>query len=305
MDNILDMFLSTSFWFSVIRVTTPILFPAIAALITDKAGIMNISMEGTMLISALGGVLVSAWSGSAWIGLLGAMGVGLLVSGILAFFTLEMETDVILGGTAINLFASGGTVFILYLATGDKGSSISLQSQSLPAVNIPFVQDIPVLGEILSGHNVLTYLAILLVFAVYYLINKTPLGLQMRSVGENYKAAQSVGISVKKIQYISLLLSGAIASLGGAYMSMAYLSNFTTNMTAGRGWIALAAEAMGHGNVIATALTALLFGFADAMANRLQMFNLPAELVSIIPYVTTLVGLILYASREKRKRNRK
>lgn len=301
MDNILEMLLRPSFWFSVIRVTTPILFPSIAALITDKAGIMNISMEGTMLFSALAGVLVSAWAGSAWAGLIGAVCAGLLLSFILAYFTLEFKTDVILGGIAINLFADGGSIFFLYMLTGDKGTSVSLQSKVLPNIDIPLIRNIPVLGEIISGHNVLTYIAILTVLAIYFMLNKTPLGLRIKSVGENYHAAQSVGVSVKKVQYISLLLSGLIASLGGAYMSMAYLPNFSRNMTSGRGWIALAAEAMGHGNVIATSLTALLFGFADALSNGLRMFNLPAELVGIIPYVTTVIGLILYAVRTKRK----
>ena len=124
-----------------------------------------------------------------------------------------------------------------------------------------------------------------------------PLGLRICSVGENHEAAQSVGVSVKKIQYTAVLLSGLIASMGGAYMSMAYLPNFSRNMTSGRGWIALAAEAMGQGNVITTALTSLLFGFADALSNALQMFNLPAELVGIIPYVATVIGLVLYAIR--------
>ena len=301
MNNILELLLRPSFWFSVLRVTTPILFPSIAVLITDKAGIVNISMEGTMLFSALMGVVVSAWTQSAWLGLLGAMLAGMLLSLVLAGFTLEMKSDVILGGVAINLFADGGSVFLLYLLTKDKGTSVSLASKVLPGIDIPLLRDIPVLGQILSGHNVLTYLGILMVFAVYYLINKTPLGLRIQAVGENYKAAQSVGVSVKQIQYISLLLSGLIASFGGAYMSMAYLPNFSRNMTSGRGWIALAAEAMGRGNVAATSLTALLFGFADALANGLQMFNLPAELIGVIPYAATVIVLILHAARMKRK----
>ncbi len=301
MNNILELLLRPSFWFSVLRVTTPILFPSIAVLITDKAGIVNISMEGTMLFSALMGVVVSAWTQSAWLGLLGAMLAGMLLSLVLAGFTLEMKSDVILGGVAINLFADGGSVFLLYLLTKDKGTSVSLASKVLPSIDIPLLRDIPVLGQILSGHNVLTYLGILMVFAVYYLINKTPLGLRIQAVGENYKAAQSVGVSVKQIQYISLLLSGLIASFGGAYMSMAYLPNFSRNMTSGRGWIALAAEAMGRGNVAATSLTALLFGFADALANGLQMFNLPAELIGVIPYAATVIVLILHAARMKRK----
>lgn len=302
MNSILELLLRPSFWFSVLRVTTPILFPSIAVLITDKAGIVNISMEGTMLFSALMGVIVSAWTQSAWLGLVGAMLAGMLLSLVLAAFTLEMKSDVILGGVAINLFADGGSVFLLYLLTKDKGTSVSLASKVLPAVDIPILRDIPVLGQILSGHNVLTYLGIWMVLAVYYLINKTPLGLRIKAVGENSKAAQSVGVNVKRTQYISLLLSGLIASFGGAYMSMAYLPNFSRNMTSGRGWIALAAEAMGRGNVVATSLTALLFGFADAVANGLQMFNLPAELIGVIPYAATVIVLILHAVRMKRKR---
>lgn len=301
MDSIMEMLMRPSFWFSVIRVTTPILFPAIAVLITDKAGIVNISMEGTMLFSALAGVLVSAWTQSAGIGLLGAVAAGMLLGLVLACFTLEFKSDVTLGGIAINLFADGGSIFLLYLLTKDKGTSVSLPSKVLPNIDIPLIQDIPVLGEILSGHNILTYLGLFMVFGVYYLINKTPLGLRLQAVGENSKAAQSVGISVKRMQYISLLLSGFIASFGGAYMSMAYLPNFSRNMTSGRGWIALAAEAMGHGNVAATSFTALLFGFADALANGLQMFNLPSELIGTIPYVTTVIVLVLYAMRMKRK----
>ena len=298
MDNILGIFINTDFWFSVLRVTTPVLFAALAALISDRAGIVNIGLEGTMLFSALIGVLVSAYTQSAWIGLIGATLGGMLLATILAFFTLEFKTDVILGGIAINLFADGGTVFILYLFTHDKGTSVSLASKVLPNINIPIIENIPVLGKIISGQNVLTYLAIVAVGVIYFVLNKTPLGLRIRAVGENSKAAQSVGISVKKVQYTALILSGFLASFGGAYMSMAYLSNFSRNMTSGRGWIALAAEAMGRGTTIGTALTSLLFGTADALGNTMQMFNIPAELIATIPYVATVIGLFAYAVKD-------
>jgi simple sugar transport system permease protein len=137
------------------------------------------------------------------------------------------------------------------------------------------------------------------------MLKRTPLGLKIRAVGENTGAAESVGVSSKKIQYFSLALSGAIASLGGAYMSMAYLPNFSRNMTSGRGWIALAAEAMGQGSVVATSIASLVFGFADALANALQMFSLPAELVGTIPYVATVIGLVLYSARLKRSSRRR
>jgi general nucleoside transport system permease protein len=300
MNSFLDVILTTDFAFSVLRVTTPILFAALGALISSRAGIINIGMEGSMLVAALTGVVVSAYTGSAWIGLLGAVLSGILLSAILAYFTLKIKTDIILGGIAINMFASGGTIFILYLLSGDKGASTSLASKSLPSIHIPILKDIPVLGDILSGHNVLTYISILSVFIVFYLLKRTPLGLRIRSVGENPHAAQSVGVSVYKVQYTSLLLSGLFAGLGGAYMSMGYLSMFTRDMIAGRGWIAIAAEAMGRGSTIGTTATAFLFGTADALSNAFQVLKIPAELIFTIPYVATVIGLLVFSIRETR-----
>ncbi|AIQ54819.1 MULTISPECIES: ABC transporter permease [Paenibacillus] len=305
MNSLLNVILTTDFAFSLLRVTTPILFAALGALISNRAGIINIGMEGIMLVSALAGVIVSAYTQSAWVGLLGAVLSGTLIAGVLAFFTLKFKTHIILGGVAINMFASGGTVFILYLLSGDKGSSTSLASKVLPSVQLPLIQDIPVLGPILSGHHILTYISILAVVVVYYLLNRTPLGLRIRSVGENPHAAQSVGVSVVRIQYTALLLSGFFASLGGAYMSMGYLSLFTRDMIAGRGWIAIAAESMGRSTTIGTALTSLLFGAADALSNALQVLKIPAELIATLPYVATVIGLVIYAVSETRKKNKK
>jgi general nucleoside transport system permease protein len=300
MHSFFDIVLTTDFAFSVLRVTTPILFAVLGALISSRAGIINIGMEGIMLVSALTGVVVSAVTASAFIGLLAAVLGGVLISGILAYFTLKIKTHIILGGIAINMFASGGTIFFLYLISGDKGASTSLQSKTLPSLDIPILQDIPILGPILSGHNVLTYVSILSVIVVYYLLNRTPLGLQIRSVGENPHAAQSVGVSVIKIQYIALLLSGMFAGMGGAYMSMGYLSMFTRDMIAGRGWIAIAAEAMGRGSTLGTSLTAFLFGTADALSNAFQVLKIPSELIYTIPYIATVIGLLVFSINETR-----
>lgn len=305
MDSFWSVLFSTDFAFSVLRVTTPILFAALGALISNKAGIVNIGMEGTMLVGALAGVIVSAYTGSAWLGLLGAVMSGITLSAILAYFTLKIKTHIILGGIAINMFASGGTVFILYLISGDKGTSTSLQSKVLPNLHIPLVQDIPVLGPILSGHHILTYLSLVAVAGVYYMLKKTPIGLQIRSVGENPQAAQSVGISVARIQCIALLMSGFFASLGGAFMSMGYLSLFTRDMTAGRGWIAIAAEALGGGSTIGTFIASLVFGATNAMANALQILDIPSELISTFPYAATVVGLLVYAIVETKRKKRK
>jgi len=193
----------------------------------------------------------------------------------------------------------------LRLAAPDKGASTSLKSAVLPSLHIPLLQDIPVLGPILSGHNVLTYVSLVCVAGLYYLLAKTPLGLQIRSVGENPHAAQSVGVRVNRVQFVSLLISGFFAALGGAYMSMGYLSLFTRDMTAGRGWIGLAAEAVGRSTTLGTFLSSMLFGAADALANALQVLKIPAELVGTTPYVTTVICLVVYAITEAKVKKRK
>jgi simple sugar transport system permease protein len=302
MDALLNIIFSSDFVFSIIRVTTPILLAALGALISDRAGIVNIGLEGIMLMSALSGVLCSAFSGNAFIGLIGALAMGLLLSLILAYFTLEMKSDVILGGIALNLFASGGSVFFLYLFTGDKGTSASLPSKVLPEINIPIIKDIPFIGDIISGHNLVTYLAIISTILVYFMLNRTSLGRKIRAVGENHQAAESVGINVKRIRYLALSISGLFAGLGGAFLSMGYVSWFSRNMSAGRGWIALAAEAMGRGTTIGTALTSILFGTANALSNALQVMNVPSEIVGTIPYVTTVIGLAIYSIKETNKK---
>jgi len=301
MSNFFNIIFSVDFGYAVLRVTTPILFASMGALISDKAGVINIALEGMMLIAALTGVIVSALVQSAGLGLLAAVFMGALVGMMLAYFALNLKTDVILAAIAINLMAIGGTIFILFVVAGDKGISSSLPSLVLPKVTIPLIEQIPVLGPILSGHNILTYLAFLSVWLMYIFIYKTPLGLRIRAVGENPHAADSVGISVRKIQYIALTMSGALAGFGGAYMSMGYVSWFSKNMTAGRGFIALAAEAMGGGTPQGAMLTSLLFGFFDALSNSLQSLRIPAEFVQMIPYLATVIGLVIYAANKTRQ----
>ena len=271
-----------------------------AALITDRAGVMNIGLEGIMLCSALAGVVGSAFTQSAALGLVFAIVTGITIGLIMAFFSLNLKTDIILTGIAVNLFASGGTVFILYAICKDKGMSTSLNSLTMPNINIPILENIPVLGDALSGHNLLTYLAFIFVFLVYLLMNKTPLGLHIRVVGENANAAESVGIPVRRVQYTALILSGFLASLGGAYMSMGYMDKFARDMTAGRGFIALAAEALGRGTPIGVLVSSMIFGTADAVANNLQILHIPAQFIQMIPYMITVAGLVLYSASKRR-----
>ena len=304
MENILRIICSTEFFYSIFRVTTPILLAALGAMITSRAGVVNIGLEGIMLFSALAGVVTSAWTQSAAVGLLAAILVGVLISALMAYVMLVLRSDITLTGFAVNALGSGCTVFLLYVICNDKGISSSLASKVLPKVNLPLIQDIPFVGKVLSGHNIMTYVAFLLIIVIYWLVNKTPLGLRIRAVGENPHAAESVGIKVTRIQLIAMLISGVLAGMAGAYMSMGYVSWFARDMMAGRGFIALAAQQLGQGTVVGSMLASLAFGAADSLANNLQALRLPSEFVQSIPYVVTIVGLVIYSASKKRREQR-
>ena len=304
MENILRIICSTEFLYSIFRVTTPILLAALGAMITSRAGVVNIGLEGIMLFSALAGVVTSAWTQSAAVGLLAAILVGVLISALMAYVMLVLRSDITLTGFAVNALGSGCTVFLLYVICNDKGISSSLASKVLPKVDLPLIQDIPFVGKVLSGHNIMTYVAFLLVIVVYWLVNKTPLGLRIRAVGENPHAAESVGIKVTRIQLIAMLISGVLAGMAGAYMSMGYVSWFARDMMAGRGFIALAAQQLGQGTVVGSMLASLAFGAADSLANNLQALRLPSEFVQSIPYAVTIVGLVIYSASKKRREQR-
>ena len=200
MSEILHTIFTPHFLFTVLRLTTPLIFAAMSALVARAAGIRNITIEGTMLMTALTGVLVSAYTENLLLAVACALFVGVLMGFLLAYFHLKLDTDILLSGIAINMVANGGTVFLLYVFAGDKGSSERLTSQMLPTVELPLLKDIPVLGEILSGHNVLTYVAFISVLVVWFLIFKTRIGLRIRAVGEYPEAIESVGKSSTRIK---------------------------------------------------------------------------------------------------------
>ena len=220
LQDIINTLSLPEFYFAVFRSATPVLLTTLGAMIASRSGTNNIALEGTMLISAFVGVVVSAFSQSAWIGFLGAVLAGFIVSNILAYFILKLNSNAVISGIALNTFASGGTIFVLYLITGEKGASTSLESLKLPSLTIPVVKDIPVIGAVLSGHHVLTYTALVLVAVVWYMFKYTRLGMHIRAVGESPDAAESVGIPVKRIKYIALCLSGILTGMAGAFLSM-------------------------------------------------------------------------------------
>jgi ABC-type uncharacterized transport system permease subunit len=305
MSPMLRSIFSTEFGYAIFRVMTPLLFPALGVAISELAGSINIAMEGTMLVCAFVGVIVSALTGSLLLALVCGVAAGVAMGAILGYFHLRLKADNILAAIALNMFASGITIFFLFILTGDKGISSNVTSLVFPQVNIPLIRSIPVLGSILSGHNVMTYGAALAVLFYFILVFKTPLGLRIRAVGQNPDAAESVGINVSRTRMHALMLSGFFGSLGGLYLSMGYVSWFARDMTAGRGWIAIAASTLGGHMPLGTFLASLLFGAVNALAIYLAPLQVPSEFIQMIPYVATVIALTIYSAQAGRKRSRK
>lgn len=304
MEQLWNIIFTTSFAYSILRVSTPIILAGMAAIVSERAGVVNIAIEGMMLTSALTGVIISAYAESWQLGLLSGVLVSMLMSLILAYFILKLKANTIMCGLAINTMAKGGTVFVLYLLTGNKGASTALRSMSVPQIHLPIIKDIPILGEILSGQNLLTYFAVIMVALLHVFIFRTRMGTRISAVGENASAVESVGISVNKTRYFALVMSGFFSGVAGIFLSMGYMNGFTANMTSGRGFIALAANSMGQNTPWGTLLAALIFGAADSAANSLQVLKVPTQFIQMIPYATTILGITLYsimrANKEKK-----
>lgn len=299
----MDFIMSPNFWFAVLRATTPVLFATLCANIVSKCGMVNLAIEGTMLICAFTGTVVSAYSQSLLIGCLAGVAAGIITSWILGYFSIKMKANMVVSGVAINLAANGGTIFMLATLTGDKAVSTSLNSLSFPNINIPIIENIPVIGEIFSGHNALTYLAWISVIVLYILIFKTELGIKIRAVGENEIAAKSVGINTTRTKFISLAIGGVFAAFGGMYLSMGYLSVFTAGMVSGRGYLALATDSMAGSNPIGGFLSSLIYGFSDSVAIYMQQSNIPLELIRAFPYIFIVVVLVIFTVIKNKKHN--
>lgn len=300
--SLLNFIFSETFLVSSIAYALPIVFAALAALISNKAGTLNINVEGSMSVAALAGALVSNFTQSWVIGMASAVLVGVLMSLILAACSMGFKTDTILSGIALNTFASGLVVVILFAVLGVQGDSSSNPSLMIPNVHVPVLADIPWIGKLLFGENLMVYIAILCVVVLWLLIHKTKLGTHIKAVGYNPEAARSVGIRVNQTRIWALVFCGIFAGLGGAFLSMVYLSYYSVGMVAGRGFIGMAAEAMGAGNPISTALFAWLFGAVDYFAVGAQsVLNVPYELLNTLPYLMTLLALVIYSLKPGRK----
>jgi ABC-type uncharacterized transport system permease subunit len=290
--------LDPAFLAAVLRVATPLLLAGLGVLISERAGVLNIGVEGTMLSAALVAVLASAAAGSPWVGLAAAVAVGGIIGLTMAGLVLRLGTEVIVTGIAVNLAASAGTALLLFLATGDRGMSGTLDSGVLPSIAFTG------LPGWLSGHNVMTWIALVAVPAVWLLLDRSVLGLRLRATGEYPEAARAAGLSPGACQAMALALSGALAGAAGAYLSLGYVSWFGVDMTAGRGFVALAAAVMGDGSAWGAAAAVALIALAETSAIALGAFGLPSELIRAIPYLLPVIALVLYSLRRRRHAGR-
>ena len=308
MSNLLSMLLSPEFFFSIFRISAPILFATLGAIVVEKAGFANIGLEGLMMFSALSGSLVSYYAGHWFPGLIAAVITGVVMSLVMGFFAFHLKTDIILVGIAINMMGSGGTLFLCKVITDiTEGTAMAsttgliTRSLCIPDIKIPLLDSIPFIGKVLSGHSLLTYFAFICVLLTSIMLYRTSLGLNIRAVGENPDAASSVGVSVLRIRYTAMAFSGLMSGFGGAFMSMSYAQGWSLDMVAGRGFIALAAQAMGAGECLGGMLASLVFGFAQALGIRFSAIGLDSNLASPIPYAVTIIGLVIFAISRKRK----
>ena len=268
-----DVLWSSDLLYATLRLTTPILFAALGGLLCERAGVLNIGLEGMMLGGALAAYVVALRTGSPWLGLLAAMVVGTLTGLLFAVVVITFRANQIVSAVG--------------LSAGSK------PAPTIPVWKIPGLGDLPIIGPLLFNHLPLVYLVFILVGAITFLLYRTTWGLAIRAAGENPRAAETVGINVIRVRYLTVLWSGMMAALGGAVLCIGYLNSFTEGMTAGRGFIAFSAIIFGRYGPIGTALASLLFGFADALQLRIQAFgvNIPYQFLIMLPYVVTLLAL--------------
>jgi ABC-type uncharacterized transport system permease subunit len=277
-----------------IRLATPIALAAIGGALCFRAGVLNFALEGMMLIGAFTAIVAAFWTGSTYLGVLAAVAAGGAIGAIFGFFYLRYRVDLIIMALAINLFIAEMTVYFLRTFFGAFGSWSDPSIRQLPDIAIPGLDRLPVLGMLLSGHNIIVYASWIAGVAAYVVLFRTRFGRHIRAVGENQSAAETVGISVSAVKMFVLILSGCLAALGGAFLSVGHLTLFTRDMSNGRGWLGVTAALFGLNQPVFVLFAGLFFGIADAVAVRLQtVTTIPPSLVQFLPNVAAIVALVL------------
>ena len=300
--------LTISLLFSTIRLATPLVLAAIGGLYSERSGVINIALEGLMLAGAFTAASITYYAHSPWVGMGAAIVAGALVAMIIALACIRFKADQVVTGTGINIMLIGLPAVLSGALFLSSGSTPQIPRENLLPALYRFFPFLPP-WRVLTDVSVISVLALIVVVVTAYILYRTPFGLRLRAVGENPEAADAAGVSVNRIRYLGVVLSGALAGLGGAYLSIGQSSLFTRNMAAGRGFIALAALIFGKWRPVQTMLACLLFGFADALTIQMQGVaklpsgeDIPVQFIQMIPYVVTIVVLAGFIGQSRAPR---
>lgn len=275
-----------------IRMSIPILLPALGEIFTQRSGILNLGLEGIMLMGALAGFAGTFFTQNLWFGLLAAVLTGIVFSLLMGFLSITVKANQVIAGTAITILGTGLSAFLYRMMFGIQ--KLPPQIEAFKPLEIPFLSDIPILGPVLFNHNIMVYLTLFLVVFTAFILEKTTFGLKVRAVGENPRAADSKGINVSFVRYLCVGIGGAYAGLGGAFLSIGFMNTFLDGMAAGRGFIAVAVVIFARWNPYRALGAALLFGGANALQMRLQAIGVPIphQFLLALPYVLTILVLL-------------
>ncbi|KHK99499.1 ABC transporter permease [Microbacterium mangrovi] len=281
-----------------LSLAVPLIFGALGGVIGERAGVVNVAIEGQFLLGAFTATVLGSLTKNPFVGLVGAMIGGILVASVLAVFAIKYIVEQVIVGVVLNVLVSGLTGFLYTAVLADNAGALNSPTPFKPFA-IPILSEIPIIGPVLFDQTFLVYLMYVVVAVVSWALYRTRWGLRLRAVGEHPKAADTVGIKVNPTRFWNLLLAGAIAGIGGAYFTLVSVPNFTKDMTAGLGFIALAAVIFGRWDPIRATLAALLFGFAQNLQNLLNVLGtpIPSEFMLMLPYVVTILAVVGFAGQ--------
>ena len=286
---------------STLRSTTPILLAALGSAICDRVGVFNVALEAQMLIATFVSIAVNFFTGNVLLSVLAGVASGALVGLVVAILQVKYKAADLVVGTALNLLVGAITTFLLYLVFGLRGSLIDNRLVSLTKINLPIIKDIPFVGRMLENLTIIDYLCYVIAIALFIYLFKTVSGFRDLSVGINKTAAESLGTKATAIQMRMVILSGALCGLGGVALAMGQVIMFTENMTSGRGFIAMAAASLGMAHPLLTICSSLFFGLCQSIGLALQNV-IKAQITIAIPYIATIVALVLFSKRNRIKK---
>jgi len=300
----MDMLINTGVLAATIRIATPLALASLGCLLCQRAGIVNLALEGFMLVGAFTSIVTVIYcGGNVWIGMLGGMAGGLLISVLFGLSVIKFRANQIMSGIAINLLGTGVTSYLLRAIFDLQGSIRATNITKLDPIKIPILEHIPVIGPAINSQSIVTYFAIVMVFVFYIVLFKTEYGLNIRSIGESEDAACTAGIKITKIKWSVVLISGLLCGLAGAFLSTTIVSEFSQSMIHGRGFNAFTAVVFGGAHPIAVWLVTLLFGYADAVGIQIELIGtgIPPSIVKMFPFILAIIALVISSGTAKYK----